>query len=106
LRAQELIIIKTTSAQASVVELVVSLKVAIAESVQTPVPHIVPDQRAAGIPRTPSVPTAVARVMTIHKPIELFLLASATSLAEAHGWQRGQQKKACDYQQYLAITFH
>jgi len=94
------------SAQPSVIEPVGSFKVSIAKSIRPPLPHLVADQRSPGIPRTAAVPTAVARVMAIHKPIELFLLTSATSLTEARCRQRRQQKKTRDYQQYLAIPFH
>jgi hypothetical protein len=44
--------------------------------------------------------------MTIHKPIELFVLTSARTLTEAHCRQRRQQKETRDYQHYLAIAFH
>jgi hypothetical protein len=46
--------------------------------------------------------------MAIDKLVQLFLLAlaAATSLAKARCRQQGEQKKAGDYQQHLAIAFH
>jgi hypothetical protein len=97
LRAQELVIIKIPSTHSSVTEAVVSFEISIADSVRPPVPHLIADQSSPRILRTPPVPTSVTRVVTVHEPIQFFLLASATPLREACDRQCGQQKKTRDH---------
>jgi isopentenyl diphosphate isomerase/L-lactate dehydrogenase-like FMN-dependent dehydrogenase len=97
LRAQELIIINTTSTQSAVTEAVVSFQVSIAESVRPPLPHLVANQSSPRILRTPPVPTSVTRVVAVYEPIQFFLLAAATPLREACDRQCGQQKKTRDH---------
>jgi hypothetical protein len=90
LRAQELIIIKITSTQTSVIEAVVSFQISIADSVRPPVPHLIADQSSPRILRTPPVPASVTRVVAVYEPIQFFLLAAATPLREACEWHCGQ----------------
>src|SRR6267378_6197669 len=106
LRTQELVVIKTTSAHPAVTELIVSVKVSIAESIRPPVPHVIANQRSPRIPWAAPVPTAVTRVVTIDKLVQLFILTAAATLAETRCRQQCEQKNAGDYQPHLAIAFH
>ena len=107
LRAHKGVVIKITWAKLPVPESVGPFKISIADPVGATLPNdYVADGSAASEARTATVPTSVARVVTVNKPVHFFLLASAASLGETRGRQCGEQEKARDYQQYLAIAFH
>ena len=118
LRAQKVVIFKTTSAQDAIAESLISFDASIAEplisfeisiaSVDATLPDDVADHGSASNARTATVPTAVTRVVTVNKLVQFFLLSSAstTSLRQACGRQGRQQNQARDYQENLAIEFY
>jgi hypothetical protein len=73
------------------------------DAVAPPIPSS--DSRAPG-PAT--VPTTIARIVTINELAELFILAapSTTTLRGSHHRQGRQQKQTQQNQDHLAIAFH
>jgi len=53
-----------------------------------------------------TVPTTIARVVTIDELVELFILATSATLCGGYRRQGRQQKQTQQHQDYLAITFH
>jgi hypothetical protein len=94
LRAQEIVVIQIAPAQLdpTITESIVAFGVSIAKSINATLPNHIADNGPSCRAWTATVPTTIARVVTINKPIELFLLPAipAPSLREARGRDRGE----------------
>jgi hypothetical protein len=98
LPTQKIIVGKIAPAELAILEFPVSFKVSRSESIPTLLANDpIADNSSTSKPRTPTVPTAVARVVTIHKSTELLVLAPPSSLSGADCRQRRQQKKTRDH---------
>jgi hypothetical protein len=101
-----------TSAQQKVVSIYISITI----SIDAPLPitrHVdtvatVDPVSYSGGSRSAAVPTTVARVVTVDKLAQLFVLAAAstTTLSRSHCRQDGQQQQTHQNQDHLAIDFH
>jgi hypothetical protein len=84
LPAQKIVIIKAASAEfeAPVTKPPISLKFPIAKSIATSLsPDYIADIRSASVDRSATIPSSVARIMTVDELVQLFLLATASTTA-------------------------
>jgi mannosyltransferase OCH1-like enzyme len=66
------------------------------------------DNNSASIARPATIPTPIARIVTIHKFAPLLIMAAPSTpiLRGSHRRQDRQQEQTQQNQNYLAIAFH